>query len=263
MCRGNSLRRGVTLVELMVALGIFGLLTVLLFTLFQRGTTAVALANAKHQAQLSLNKTPFWLERDLAETRPSQLNHKRVGSPGNGDALWFLSANDPTVTDLDTRYQREESTGTPIPQANILYYLIRPGNYSKVSNGMTPGIDPDPLNDFYAPHKFLIRKIIDRTPGDPDTPELLLTSAEVDSYLTAPDDYNLASLGSEGNVEEVRIIADKMLSFEVSLDQTVLRVNSSALKIDEARKSIPQLGNVSLRNHPLTTHRQARFILRK
>ena len=128
---------------------------------------------------------------------------------------------------------------------------------------MTPGIDPDPLNDFYAPHKFLIRKIIDRTPGDPDTPELLLTSAEVDSYLTAPDDYNLASLGSEGNVEEVRIIADKMLSFEVSLDQTVLRVNSSALKIDEARKSIPQLGNVSLRNHPLTTHRQARFILRK
>ena len=243
-------------------MGIFSVLLVLLFSVFAQGTRAIELANARQQAELSLNKTQFWLERDLAQTRPSQLNTKRITAAGNGDALWFLSADDPNDNDPSSRFKREEATGAPIPQVNILYYLIRPSNYAKVSDGLLAAIDPDPTNDFYAPHKFLIRKIIDRTPGDPDTAELLLTSGEVDGYITAPADYNLSTLNSEADVEEARLIADKMLSFQVRLDQSVLEVSTSALRIDQARKQVP-IGTVSLKTHPLTTYRLARFQLRK
>lgn len=258
---GNSSSKGFGVVELMVSLGIFSVLSLLLFALFSKGVEAILSANAQQQAELSLNKTHFWLKRDLEQARPGQVRQKRVPSPGNGDAVWFLTAEDPLETNVDQKYKRELGSGSPLPQANILYYLIRPTDYANVSGGISAAVDPDPLNDFFAPHKFLVRKVIDRTP-DPDDRESLLTNAEVDSYLTPPNDYTLQPFPTEANVVEYRLVADKMLSFQVLIDQSVVEVQTSALRIDEARKKMP-LGNASLKSSPLTSHREARFVLHK
>lgn len=252
---------GFGLVELIVAVSIFSLLSVLLFTLFSKGTSALILANSRQQAQLSLNKAHSWLKRDLEQARPSQIRTKKVPAAGNGHAVWYLSAEDPGEANVDLKYKRDSATGAPIPQANVLYYLVRPSNYTTVSGGITAAIDPDPTNDFFAPHKFLIRKVIDRTP-DPADREDLLTSTEVDAYLTAPTDYTLSPFAGEADVVDFRLIADKMLSFEVLLDQSVAEIKTSALRIDEARKRI-QIGSASLKNDPLTSHREARFQLHK
>jgi len=248
-------------VELLISLGIFSLISVLLFSLFNRGTKAILGANARQQAQLSLNKSHSWLQRDLEQSNPRQIDSKKMPVAGQGDAVWFLTAEDPLETDPNLKFKRVDGTGSPLYQANVLYYLVRPSDYSKIADGLLPDLDPDPTADFFAPHKFLIRKVIDRTP-DPADKESLLTQAEVDSYLTAPVDYTLTPFESEKDVVDYRLIADKMLSFEVLLDQSVAEIKTSALRIDEARRS-EAIGKVSFKNHPLTSHRLARFQLRK
>ena len=249
---------GTTVPELLITVSIFSLLLILLFLVFSKGMEAVQASNARHQAQISLNKAHPWLSRDLPQADPGQIQHKRVASPsGNGDAVWFLSAEDPTESDPDLRFRRSGETGAPIYQTQILYYLIRPVNYSDVADGLTASIDPNPNNDFFAPHKFLIRKVID-TPSDPET---LLSPSDIDAYITPPVDYSLSPFNTEANVLDYKLVSDKMLSFEVESDGTVVSVRASALRIDEARREIP-VGTVSLEEHPLTVFREMAYKLK-
>ena len=253
-------RRGFGLLEVLVSVGIFGFLSGILFLLFGKGTAAIRMASSRQQAQLSLNKAHFWLKRDLEQADPARIRRKRISIPGGGDAVWFLTAMDPAESDPDRQYKRHPETGRPRFQANVLYYLVRPTDYSRVSGGLVAGVDTDPDGDFFAPHKFLVRKLIDRTPN-PDDTESLLTSTEVDAFITSPIDYTLAPFDSEPDVAEHRLVADKLLSFQVLLDQSVVEVKTSAVRLDEARRAVA-LGSVSLRNNPLTSHREARFYLR-
>jgi len=251
-------RQGVTVIELLVALSIFGFLSIALFLMFDKGSDAVRTANAQRQAQLSLNKAHSWLQRDLNQADPQQLNHKRVSSPaGNGDAIWFLSPEDPTETDPDLRFRHSNETGAPVYQTQILYYLVRPVDYNKVSGGIPAAVDPDPDSDFFAPHKFLVRKVID-TGSDPET---LLSPTDIDTFITPPVDYSLSPFESESDVIDYRLVSDKLLSFEVDSDQSVVYVRTAALKIDEARRRIP-IGNRSLRDDPLTVIRETAYELK-
>ena len=257
-CRNQ---RGTTVVELMVSMVIFGGLSLILFALFSRGTKAVIASNAQHQAQLSLNKVHTWLKKDIEQADPRELDRKRVTIPGSGDAVWFLSADDPYNTDPNTRYIRSPETGKPIFQTVILYYLVRPADYDRVSSGYPAMVDPDPVADFYAPHKFLVRKVIDLEP-DPAIPEKLPTPSEIEAYITQPQDHGLQPFPSEAGVTEFRLIADQMLSFEVIVHPSVIEVSTAALRIEEARKK-SNIGNQSFKTSPLTEHRKARFQLRR
>lgn len=251
-------RRGVTIPELLVTISLFTILMAALFFLFHKGLRAVRTANAQQQAQISLNKAHFWLERDLQQADPQHLQHKRVASPaGNGDAVWFLSPEDPRQTDPDLRYGYGGENGAPVFQTQILYYLIRPVNYQEVSGGLPAAVDPDPNSDFYAPHKFLIRKVID-TPADPET---LLSPSAIDDFITPPLDYTLSPFAGESSVIDYRLVSDKLLSFEVLADQRVVQVRTSALKIEEARRRI-SIGNRSLKDDPLTVFRETVYVLR-
>lgn len=242
------------LMELMVTTVLFSLFAGLLFLLFDRGSRAVLSANSRQQAEISLNKAHFWLQRDLEQADPAHLRHKRVSLPGNGDAIWFLSAENPSEFEPDKRFRHSPENGAPMFQSHILYYLIRPTDYQRVSGGLVAAIDPDPNSDFFAPHKFLIRKVI-------NVPEKLLTDTQIDDYITPPTDYSLSPFQSEPNVVDFRLISDKMISLEALLEQSVLEVRTSALRIEEARKSIP-VGSISLREHPLSVHRTTRYELR-
>lgn len=252
--------RGASVIELVVAMAIFSVLSVIIFSLFKKGTTAVIVSNAQHNAQLSLNKAHTWLKRDIEQTSPKHIQRMRVPLAGNGDAVWFLSADEPGKTDPNTRYVRSRETGKPIYQTVILYYLIRPMDYSQVSSGYPAAIDPNPVADFYAPHKFLIRKVIDLQ-TDPTIPEVLPSPSVMADYMTQPQDYSLQPFPSEGAVVDYRLIADQMLSFQVQIHPTVIEVSTAALRIEEARKKA-SIGHRSFQNSPFVEYRQARFQLR-
>jgi hypothetical protein len=254
--------RGGTLIEAMVTVGVFSILLVLIFVVFKKGFLALEIANGRRDAQFSLNKAHIWLKRDLEKASSSEVDFKRVPMAGNGDAIWFLSAEDPSITDPDQTFVHHEETGEPVWQKNVLYYLVRPSDYQSVSNQKSASIDPDPEGDFFAPHKFLIRKEIDLVAGNTsDNPEPLLSQSEIDQYITAPTDYTLEPFATEAGVIDYKLIADKLLSFQVEQNASAMEVTLSALRLGEARTRVA-IGTTSLKTHPLTQLRRERFLLR-
>ncbi len=257
MRRARPQFMGMTLAETLVSVSIFGLILLLVFAILGKGFSAVSLANARRDADHSLVKAHFWLKRDLALASADHIKSKRVSIPGGGDAVWFLNANDPNEDDKDRKFKHNPSTGVPLWQTNVLYYLVRPSRYSEVSGGFNPALDPDTTGDFFAPHKFLIRKEIN-TPSDPET---LLDGANIDNYITVPLNYTLSPFQGEKDVLDYKLVADKMLSFNVSIKDRSVEVNTSAVRLHEAGRSL-SIGSTSLKNHPQTLARRARFLLR-
>jgi hypothetical protein len=177
--------------------------------------------------------------------------------PGGGDAIWFLSAVETGNDDPASNFIRQAENGAPLWQRHILYYVARPSDYPAVSGGLQADIDPDPEADFYAPHKFLIRKVIDRA-GDPET---LMTPSEIDQYITAPVDYGLSTFATETDVLDYKLVADKLLGMRVDNIGATVEIELSAFRMAEAGKSLA-VGKVSLRDHPARLARLARFVLR-
>jgi prepilin-type N-terminal cleavage/methylation domain-containing protein len=249
-------RRGLTLLELLMVVGLFSVVSLLIFGSLNEGFRKWRIVDSRYDTQRRLTKAWTWLKRDLEKASPGRIGIKRVAAPGNGDVIWFLSAEDSEETTADTRFKRVPGNGGPEWQRNILYYLVRPGNYARIANMPAPGVDPDPNNDYYAPHKFLIRKVVD-LPGD----ETLLTPAQVDGYTTTPADYNLAPLAAEANVRSCKLISDQLLSFEAELLSRTLQIDLRAMHVSQARTRI-SIGATSLKDSPFTQHEQLRILLR-
>ena len=241
-----------------VTTALFAVVSTLLFALLHDGFVKFRMVNAKFDTQQRLSRAINWLQKDLEKANAAQLGLKRVSGSGNGDMIWFLSADDPTQTSPDLSFVRDPATGLPNYQRTILYYLIRPGNYAKVSQGYVPGVDPDPRNDYYAPHKFLIRKVI----NDPSTPESLMDAATADSYVTAPADYNLSTLSAEARVDSCRLIADGLLSFEATLYDRTIELDLRAVDYKSAEHELP-MGSVSLKDTKYTQHQRIRVVMKQ
>ena len=237
---------------------LFALITTLLFALLNEGFQRWRIVNARFDAQQRMNRSLSWLVRDLEKADADQVRVKRVSAAGNGDMLWFLSADDPSQASADMRFIRDTATGLPSWQRTILYYLIRPANYSKVSKGYPAGIDADPRNDYYAPHKFLIRKVVD----DPSTPEALMNAATADSYVTAPADHDLSLLAAEPRVDQCRLVADGLLSFEATLYDRTIELDVRAVHIQNAERVV-SIGSVSLKNSRFTQHQRIRVVMKQ
>jgi prepilin-type N-terminal cleavage/methylation domain-containing protein len=251
----NSSRRAFSLPELMLVLVLFGLASSLIFHLLHDGFRKFRAINSRHDTQARMSKALSRLQRDLEKADPDQIRMKRVSAAGNGDVIWFLSADDPNENNPDLRFKRDPATGLPRWQRHILYYLIRPGNYAKVSNGGSAGIDPDPRGDYYAPYKFLIRKVIDR----PTNPERLMTPAEIDALTTAPADHNL---GAEPGVERSQLVAEGLLSLEFTRYDRTLEIDLRAVHLERANAALA-VGGVSLKSGPYTEHQRLRVVLKR
>lgn len=250
-------RRGTTLAEALVSISVFALILVLVGMVLAKGFTAVTVANARRDAEISLNKAYLSLKKDLESAGTGFVDHKRAPLPGGGDALWFMSAKNPADDNKDTNFIRSADSGAPEWQTHILYYLARPAKYASISGGFNPALDTDTTGDFFAPHKFLVRKVIN-APGDPET---LLSPSKIDPYITTPADYSLTPFQAETNVLDFKLVADKMLSFEVDVAESTVEIRLSATRLNEAGRSL-QIGNVSLKSHPQTLLRKARISLR-
>lgn len=245
--------------EMLVVLGLFAVASALIFQMLSDGFRKFRAVNSRYDTQQRLNKSLAALQRDLEKADSNQIGLKRIStSGGNGDAIWFLSADDPTQSNPDLRFIRDPASGMPNWQRHILYYLIRPTNYAKVSGGYTVPVDPDLRNDYYAPHKLLIRKVINR----PSNPEKLMTAAEVDAFTTAPPDLNVSSLASEAQVESCRLISNGLLSFEATRYDHTLEMDLRAVHIDRAN-AILRVGSVSLKTTPYTETQRLRVVMKK
>ena len=253
-----NFRRGFSLPEMMLVLTLFSLATVLMFSLLHDGFRKFRSLNSRHDTQRRLGKAMSWLQRDIEKADPEQIGIKRIGAAGNGDVVWFLSADDPTQTNPDLRFVRDPATGLPRWQRHILYYLIRPSNYQKVSGGYNAATDPDPRNDYFAPHKLLIRKVVNRAID----PETLMTPAQIDTFVTAPADLNVSALAAEAQVESCKLISDRLLSMEVSRYDHTLEVNLRAVQVERANAAL-RMGSVSLKESPYTENQRLRMVMKK
>lgn len=250
-------RRGFTLLEQLLVVGMFALISTVLFVILHQGFGQLRALSSRSDAQNQLNRAAYWLKKDLERANPDQIGVKRVSSStGAGDVIWFLSAEDPTVADFDERFRRNQGTARPQWQCHVIYYLIRPSDYAAVSNGGSASIDTDPRADYYAAHKFLIRKVVDR-PGQ----EVLMTDGEIDAYTTAPANHDLSALLSEPGVQSCKVVADHMLSMEASLSERMLTLDLYAVQVAEAQRKVA-LGAVSLKDSPFTQHQLLRLILK-
>lgn len=254
----SSRRRAFSLPELLLVMTLFSLASALVFHLLNDGFRKFRAISSRHDTQQRMSKALAWLQRDLEKADPDQIRMKRVNSPGNGDVIWFLSADDPGQNNPDLRFIRDPATGLPRWQRHIVYYLIRPSNYAKVSQGLNPGLDSDPRGDYFAPHKFLIRKVVNRPPN----PEKLMTPAEVDALVTAPADHNLSALASEPGVESCKLTADGLLSLEFTRYDRTLEIDLRAVHLERARAALP-IGGVSLKSSPYTENQRLRVVLKK
>ena len=257
--RMKTSKRAFSVVEMLMVLGLFALVSALIFQMLNDGFRKFRALNSRYDTQQRLNKSLATMQRDLEKADSTQIGMKRIStSAGNGDAIWFLSADDPTQSNPDMRFMRDPASGMPNWQRHILYYLIRPTNYAKVSGGYNVPVDPAPRNDYYAPHKLLIRKVIDR----PSTPEKLMTPAEIDVFTTAPADLNVSSLAGEAQVESCKLVSDGLLSLEATRYDHTLELDLRAVHIERANAAL-KIGSVSLKTTPYTETQRLRVVMKR
>lgn len=248
-------QKGFTTMEVLLASSIFMLMTGVIFFALRQSTQVFNQVDGNFDALTQLRRASSWLSKDLRRASPTTYESKRVstGGGGHGNAIWMLSSEG------DDGVHVRDADGVPIYQKNVLYYLVRPDNHDRVSHGVVCTIDDTahPDGDPFCAHKILIRKEIRREP-DPSEPETLLSQAEIDSYLTLPDGFDLSGMTSEYGTPGVkdgaiRVVGNALLSLEIDQNNLpFVRLIFRAVRINESRKEIPGFGSVVLDTLPQT-----------
>ncbi len=227
-------RRGTTLLETVASLGLFSLLSLLLFAAFRSGTELWRSVDQRASGLAKLHPVQRALALDILSSSADSLDSVRLSSTGNGDAVWMLSALDRSEIDPRAERFKRDTSGSPEWQRNVVYYLVRPANHDDLV-GFSCNVDPDPEGDAYCPHKILIRKIVNH----PSSPERLLTSAEVQAYLTSPNGLDMSSFSGESGLEEAKVLAVNMLWFEAvehSLGNRFIELDLRVASLQEATR---------------------------
>lgn len=243
---------GFTLLELLVTVSLFSIVTLVSFVLLMRGGELWRDTSGQHTSTISLAKIDRHFRQDLPQASKASVSTDSVpgslaGAP-DGSALWFLSARE-----SGNGSPVRKNDGTPFWQRNVLYYLAVPTDhqqtYGMVCTGAT-GIQ----NDDYCPHKVLIRVVIDS--GSPTGPTSDLTTEEqiltdVTPYLLRPSGQNVPTLLSMSEVESVEIVASPLLYFEAQKtdDEVAIEVGATSLE-GLGRKA--RVGSETLVNHTNT-----------
>lgn len=211
--------QAVTLVEVLIAFGLFTLLSLLLAAALRQSSKVWRSAAGQKDTGQKLRKVATTLEREFCMSSPTQIAIGTVppslGSGGyDGDAIWFLSHVNP----IDGK-SYIKSDGTPFWQCNVLYYLTVPQNVEQLTDyPIRSGSDADNYED-RCPHKVLIRKVIDIGPDtDPtneDTAETLISDPS--EYLTRPVLLNTSFMSGETDLISTEIVATDLLYFRAAL----------------------------------------------
>ena len=239
-------RRGHTLTELLVGMAVMGLLFVVLSWAVTYSQSAVRQATGSQDSSDQLKRATRMLRMDLLQTSRSQISVCNVGAGPipEGRAVWFLSSID------NLGVAQRDSSGYPLWVKQILYYSLVPQQHDSLAGGIPcqSGLGPLGVEDF-CPHKVLIRKEIDL--GSSGTLENLLSTADIQPYLTRPQGVDYGAMRSEPGVKKVNAICRSLLFFYADFQLPGVNVDIRAVDDKRAQKEIP-LGRVSLTNSTYT-----------
>ncbi len=250
-------RRGFTLPEIFVTLGIFTIVMIVLASSLQSATTIWRRTSGISTIQTQMGKA---LSRLVSELEQADFNETATANSTtsltapDGTAVWFLSAVDP-ATGATVR----TPTGGPLWQRNILYYPVVPNNHQNTF-GMTCTGGAGPLGlDDQCPHKVLIRKVIDGPVAHPTLAgaEGLMTAADIVPYLTRPNGFDASAMTAEAGVGEVSIVANTLLYLGIQRAPNPAShpgevvIDLRALNLTAALREV-QVGQVSLADNEFT-----------
>ena len=248
-------KRGFTLIETLLSLGMFSVMAILLFQATRQGTQAWRNVETRFEAQMNLRRAEATLLQDLKGCSRASVNVTRV--PSGGDAVWFLTATNTQVTfagnETTGAIQRDPNDGTALWQRNVIYYLARPtaATHNDISKGTSCAADPSDTStlgteDRYCPHKMLIRKVV-ALPGFSSTVAEPSIGAGISAYLTEPLGFSTANMLAEAFLDNPlaapqppapKIVAPNLLSFRITRVGLFVQVDLRAVRILEAQKEV-------------------------
>ena len=249
------MKRGFTAVELLVAMGIFGLLSLIALAALNLSMRTWFSTSSRNLATNQLVRAAQALERDGVRTSINDLRVGQgpasLGAGRDGDAVWFLSATDPSSGE-----QLRGHDGAPFWEHQILYYLVVPDQLDQVAGySIAGGQDADGYED-RCPFKVLIRKEIALgATADPDndaTEQALL--ANPSQYLTRPRGYQIDFMLAEPGVRSVELVAHHLLTFRCATGVNhaqEIEFDLRAVRIEEAERSLG-IGPTSLSDGEFT-----------
>lgn len=228
--------------ELVVAIGIYSVLAVVLYSVLQMVTRAWYRSSARDDALRQLRNAKARLVRDLANSsqRTGQFGVSPVPahlSGYDGDALTFLSSDDGTN---EPRWS-VNATAQCEPAAQITYYLVIPDpSLSSAGPADAAGYEQQ------CPYKWLIRRVDSSLPT-PTPPNDFAVNPAWTSWLTAPTGGSWPA-GHE-------IVAEQMFQFRVLSSPPLWTVQMSAVAVEDARRQLA-VGRVSLVGTKFTVSQQ-------
>lgn len=260
-----------SLIEVMVSVGLFGVVLGVLFFMVQKGLGAWRTIDSQYDAHTQLNRAETFLKRDLKRTRFSEVRTTTIAGPPaaiQGDAIWFLSAQDPDPN--SDEFIRTPFTGQPVWQTNVVYYLRQPSNHDTLFGQSCGGADAGGGYDAGCPHKFLIRLEVDNTAQAPlddrTNPEQLLNSGQINGLCLASNGYDTSNLTTPASVISAQIVANRLLFFRTTVGvpaspgtMPAVRVELKSLQVAEARREIT-IGSTNLAGSRFTLEREMRVL---
>ena len=249
-------RAGVSLVEAMLAMALFGLLSLALAQAVREASKIWRRSTGETTARLSLRQTQRKITSDLSAGSIAQIGIAggpvQLASGGrNGDAVWCLSAVDPA----SGNFQRKLN-GSPFFQNNVLYYLAVPAQHAQLYGMTCPGFRDANGYDQGCPHKVLIRKVVDFGAATV-AGETLMTASDVAAYLTQPAGLSVTSMQSEAGVRGVSLAAASLISLRAVKGTLTgaqsVDLDASALSLLDAQRTL-RVGAVDLTDTDFTTH---------
>jgi len=205
--------RGTTLLELMIAVAIFGVLITAVFGIFNLGSRHWKVIENRNALQNEIRR----VQTDLATELERSTWGTFQGSTLSGIAVRQVAGDyryaicmQTAINPASKIFDVDPANSEPICHGFILYYIIRPPD-----DTCPPPTSPDHI----CPHKWLIRKDIDLAAA-------ISSSSDLVTYLNTD-----LTLG--GNVRGCKKLAQNVLAFSVNVDyplSPVVDFNIKSLK---------------------------------
>jgi len=232
-------RRGTTLIELMITVGVYSFLVISLFSLTQQGTSNWHSIESRANVQSSLRSA----ERDMiTEIRRSSYSSLVINmNTGYQHAILVKSAMN-TVDNVNVlgdplNFIVDNTAQPPVPkwQRYVLYYVTRQSFNDHMANYGFVCAAPSGNSDDICPHKMLVRKDVMLAAAQPSatqplfgaTPNTVHNTSEYDYIEAAGQEADQTNLYAEAAgsgapfsnpyIQRVRVLANNILSFNVGV----------------------------------------------
>ena len=242
-------KRGFSLVELMAALAIGGLILVMTGVALNDVAKIFRNTSGRDEALRDLLRARRSLEPDLRQASLNQLaittSPATRGGGADGDAIDTLSAVNATT---GQQASVTDGSGNPYFFQNVIYYVTTPTNHDALFSSNCVGGNVGGY-DYNCPHKILVRLVTDENPAydpsDNTTQDTLMPGLA--ALLVKPTGFPKSV--------NFYTVAINLLTFRVRRVNSELIVDLMSVSIPDARRKVA-LGSTNMLNSPFTVAHQ-------